>query len=44
MIPILIIVMSFIIDGILTNFLPYIELSLFMPLLTLISIFLINKY
>ena len=44
MIPILIIVMSFIIDGILTNFLPYIELSLFMPLLTLISIFLIYPF
>ena len=44
MIPILILVISFIIDGILTNFLPYIELSLFMPLLTLISIFIIYPF
>ena len=44
MIPILILVISFIIDGILTNFLPYIELSLFVPLLTLISIFIIYPF
>lgn len=41
MIPLIILILSFILDGILTNFLPYIELSLFTPLLTLVSIFLI---
>lgn len=41
MIPLIMLILSFILDGILTNFLPYIELSLFTPLLTLVSIFLI---
>ena len=41
MIPLIILILSFMLDGILTNFLPYIELSLFTPLLTLVSIFLI---
>ena len=44
MIPLIILILSFILDGILTNFLPYIELSLFTPLLTLVSIFLIYPF
>lgn len=43
MISIIVVVVSFILDGILTNFLPYMvdDLSLFTPLLTVVSIFLI---
>lgn len=44
MIPALIIIISFVLDGILTNFLPYIDLSLFTPLLTLTSIFLVYPF
>ena len=44
MIPLIILILSIILDGILTNFLPYIELSLFTPLLTLVSIFLIYPF
>lgn len=44
MIPLIILILSFILDGILTNFLPYTELSLFTPLLTLVSIFLIYPF
>ena len=46
MIPIIILIISFILDGILTNFLPYLvnDLSLFTPLLTLVSIFMIYPF
>ena len=46
MIPILIIIISFLIDGILTNFLPYMvnDLSYFTPLFTLVSIFLVYPF
>lgn len=44
MIPAIILIISFILDGILTNFLPYIDLSLFTPLLTLTSIFLVYPF
>lgn len=44
MIPIIIVIISFILDGILSNFLPYISLSLFTPLLTVTCIFLIYPF
>ncbi len=46
MLPTLIIIISIILDGILSNFLPYAvnNLSLFTPLLTLISIFIIYPF
>lgn len=46
MIPILIIIISLILDGILSNILPFMvnNLSLFTPLLTIISIFLIYPF
>ena len=46
MIALIIIIISFILDGILTNFLPYMinDLSLFTPLLTIISIFFIYPF
>lgn len=46
MIELIIIIISFILDGILTNFLPYMlnDLSLFTPLLTVTSIFLIYPF
>jgi len=46
MIPIIILIISFTLDGILTNFLPYLvnDLSLFTPLLTLVSIFIIYPF
>ena len=46
MIPIIILIISFILDGILTNFLPYLvnDLSLFTPLLTVVSIFIIYPF
>ena len=44
MIPIIIMIISFVLDGILSNFLPYINLSLFTPLLTVTSIFLIYPF
>lgn len=46
MIPISIIIISFLLDGILTNFLPYLtnDLSVFTPLLTLVSIFIIYPF
>lgn len=46
MIGVFIIVIAFILDGVLTNFLPYMpnDLSLFTPLLTLTTIFLIYPF
>ena len=44
MISIIIMTISFILDGILSNYLPYIDLSLFTPLLTLISIFIVYPF
>lgn len=44
MISIIVLLISFILDGILSNFLPYIDLSLFTPLLTVTSIFLIYPF
>lgn len=46
MIPIIIIIISILIDGILTNFLPYLvnDLSIFTPLLTVVSIFIIYPF
>ena len=44
MISIVIMIVSLILDGILSNFLPYNELSLFTPLLTVVSIFLIYPF
>ena len=46
MIPILIIIISLILDGIFTNFLPYLpnDLSLFTPLLTLVTIFVVYPF
>lgn len=46
MIPIIIILISLIFDGILTNYLPYLvnDLSLFTPLFTLVCIFLICPF
>ena len=44
MISLIIIVISIILDGVLTNFLPYIDLSIFTPLLTLVSIFMIYPF
>ncbi len=46
MIPVLIMIISFLLDGILTNFLPYMvgDLSFFTPLLTLVSIFLVYPF
>ena len=46
MIPIIILINSIIFDGLLTNYLPYIpgELSLFTPLLTVVSIFIIYPF
>ena len=46
MIPTIIILLSLILDGILTNYLPYLvnDLSLFTPLFTLVSIFIICPF
>ena len=46
MISVLIIIISFLLDGILTNFLPYMvnDLSYFTPLFTVVSIFLIYPF
>ena len=46
MIPYIIITISFFLDGILSNFLPYMEgdLSFFTPLITLVSIFLVEEF
>ena len=46
MIPIIIMIISLILDGILTNYLPYLvnDLSLFTPLLTLTIIFIIYPF
>lgn len=46
MIPVIIIVISILLDGILTNFLPYLvnDLSIFTPLFTLVSIFIIYPF
>ncbi len=46
MIPIIIVIVSFLLDGILTNYLPFLvnQLSLFTPLLTLVSIFIIYPF
>ena len=46
MIPYLILIISFIMDGVLTNFLPFLvnQLSLFTPELTVISIFIIYPF
>ena len=46
MIPIVIVIISFIFDGVLTNYLPYLvnDLSLFTPLLTVVSIFIIYPF
>ena len=46
MIPIIIIVLSLFFDGLLTNYLPFLvnDLSLFTPLLTIVSIFMIYPY
>ncbi len=46
MIPLIIIIISLILDGVLTNFLPFLvnDLSLFTPLLTLVSIFIIYPF
>lgn len=46
MIPIIIIIVSFLLDGLLTNYLPYVvnDLSWFTPSLTLVSILLIHPF
>jgi len=46
MIPILIVVFSLIFDGLLTNYLPFLvnDLSLFTPLLTVVSVFMIYPF
>ena len=44
MISIIIMIVSLILDGILSNFIPYNNLSLFTPLLTVVSIFLIYPF
>ena len=46
MIPIIIMTISLLLDGLLTNYLPYIpnDLSLFTPLLTVVSIFIIYPF
>ena len=46
MIPIIILIISIILDGLLTNFLPFLvnDLSIFTPLLTLVSIFIIYPF
>lgn len=44
MISLIIMIISLILDGILSNFLPYNDLSLFTPLLTIVSIFLIYPF
>lgn len=46
MIPLTIMILSFLLDGVLTNFLPYLvnDLSYFTPLLTLVSIILIYPF
>ena len=46
MIPLIILIISFIFDGLLTNYLPYLvnDLSWFTPLLTLVSVFLIYPF
>ncbi len=44
MIKYLIIIISLILDGILTNFLPIIDLSYFTPLLTLTSVFIVYPF
>ena len=46
MIPIIIFVISLFLDGLLTNYLPYLvnDLSIFTPLLTLVSIFIIYPF
>ncbi len=46
MIPIIILIISILLDGILTNFLPFLvnDLSIFTPLLTVVSIFIIYPF
>lgn len=46
MISIIIVIISFILDGILSNFLPYVtnDLSLFTPAFTLVSLFLVSSF
>lgn len=46
MIPYIIMILSFLLDGILTNYLPYLvnDLSLFTPLLTLVSVIVILPF
>ena len=46
MIPIIILLISLFLDGLLTNYLPFLvnDLSLFTPLLTIVSIFMIYPY
>ena len=46
MIPIIIVIFSLIIDGLLTNYLPFLvnDLSLFTPLLTVVSVFMIYPF
>lgn len=46
MLPLLIIILSLLLDGIITNYLPYLvnDLSLFTPLLTVVSLFIIYPF
>ena len=46
MLPIIIIITSIILDGLLTNYLPYLvnDLTLFTPMLTLVTIFIIYPF
>ena len=46
MLPIIIMIVSFILDGLLTNYLPYLvgDLSWFTPLLTVVSLFMIYPF
>lgn len=46
MLPLIIVIFSLLLDGIITNFIPYLvnDLSLFTPLLTLVSIFIIYPF
>lgn len=46
MLPYIIVVVSFILDGIISNFLPFMvgDLSIFTPLLTLVSLFIVSLF
>ena len=46
MLPVIIIIISFLLDGLLTNYLPYLvgDLSWFTPLLTVVSLFIIYPF